>query len=394
VPEIRKRVTYANVMSTIAVVLAMGGATAVAATTLGKNSVGTKQLKQSAVTGAKVLDGSLEGVDINLSTLGKVPSALVADSVTAAQTAVNADHARTADTAGRAAQATTADSAINAGHAKTADEAARATRANTADTATDAEHALTADDAAHAAEADNVNHAADADHADDADHATNADRAARADRVDRADNADRADRATNADHADRATNADRADRATNADRADSAARADRADNADRADRAARADNADRADRATNADRADRATSADRATEADRATRAGALDAPERPHAVGGNGEPPFENGWTNVNSLEPTKFYIDRQGRVYLQGRVRQASGNETTIFHVPPAYAPANFQLFSILTVANGNALPGSVLITPSGQVEFNGGTSAAVFLNGISWRAASSEP
>lgn len=52
--QIRKRLTYANVMSTIAVFLVVGGATAFAASELAKNSVGTKQLKGSAVTAGKI----------------------------------------------------------------------------------------------------------------------------------------------------------------------------------------------------------------------------------------------------------------------------------------------------------------------------------------------------
>ena len=91
----RKRLTYANVMSSIAVFLVLGGATAIAANQLGKNTVGSKQLKaksvttakikkeavttnklkKSAVNSSKVKDGSLTGTDINLSTLGTVPSA-------------------------------------------------------------------------------------------------------------------------------------------------------------------------------------------------------------------------------------------------------------------------------------------------------------------------------
>jgi hypothetical protein len=54
VKQIRKRLTYANVMSTIAVFLVVGGASALAATQLAKNSVGTKQLKSNAVTTAKI----------------------------------------------------------------------------------------------------------------------------------------------------------------------------------------------------------------------------------------------------------------------------------------------------------------------------------------------------
>jgi hypothetical protein len=54
VKQIRKRLTYANVMSSIAVFLVLGGATALAAGQLAKNSVGKKQLKANAVTTAKL----------------------------------------------------------------------------------------------------------------------------------------------------------------------------------------------------------------------------------------------------------------------------------------------------------------------------------------------------
>lgn len=50
--QIRKRLTYANVMSSIAVFLVIGGATAFAA--LGKNTVGTKQLKRNSVKVGKL----------------------------------------------------------------------------------------------------------------------------------------------------------------------------------------------------------------------------------------------------------------------------------------------------------------------------------------------------
>src|SRR5258706_6700210 len=56
--RLRKRLTYANVMSSIAVFVVLGGG-AYAATTLPKNSVGSKQIKASAVTSSKVKDGAL-----------------------------------------------------------------------------------------------------------------------------------------------------------------------------------------------------------------------------------------------------------------------------------------------------------------------------------------------
>lgn len=54
--QIRKRVTYANVMSSIAVFLVLGGGAAIAAG-LAKNSVGSKQLKKNAVTETKIKNG-------------------------------------------------------------------------------------------------------------------------------------------------------------------------------------------------------------------------------------------------------------------------------------------------------------------------------------------------
>jgi hypothetical protein len=102
----RKRLTYANVMSSLAVFLILGGATAIAANQLGKKTVGAKQLKANAVTtakikkeavttkkikakavdGSKVKDASLTGADINLSTVGTVPSAADANNVNTVKT--------------------------------------------------------------------------------------------------------------------------------------------------------------------------------------------------------------------------------------------------------------------------------------------------------------------
>ena len=55
--KIRQRLTYANVMSSIAVFLVIGGATAFAA--LGKNTVGSKQLKKNAVTTKKIKNNAV-----------------------------------------------------------------------------------------------------------------------------------------------------------------------------------------------------------------------------------------------------------------------------------------------------------------------------------------------
>jgi len=64
VKQIKKRLTYANVMSSIAVFLVLGGGAAFAAGQLGKNSVGSKQLKKNAVTTAKIKNGAVTGAKV------------------------------------------------------------------------------------------------------------------------------------------------------------------------------------------------------------------------------------------------------------------------------------------------------------------------------------------
>jgi hypothetical protein len=71
---VRRHLTYANVMATVAVFLALGGG-ALAATKLARNSVGARQLQNGSVNGSKVADNSLTGADINAGTLGQVPRA-------------------------------------------------------------------------------------------------------------------------------------------------------------------------------------------------------------------------------------------------------------------------------------------------------------------------------
>ena len=89
--QIRKRLTYANVMSSIAVFLVLGGATAIAAQKIGKsdlkaNSVTTAKIKRNAVTAAKIRNNAVTtnklrneavtGAKVNEATLAAVPSAL------------------------------------------------------------------------------------------------------------------------------------------------------------------------------------------------------------------------------------------------------------------------------------------------------------------------------
>ncbi len=82
--HIRRRLTYANVMSSIAVFLILGGATAFAAQKIGANeikanSIGTGKVKKEAITTSKIKNGAVTGAKVNLGSLGKVPSASSAD---------------------------------------------------------------------------------------------------------------------------------------------------------------------------------------------------------------------------------------------------------------------------------------------------------------------------
>jgi hypothetical protein len=111
--RLRPRLTFANVVSVLALFVALGG-TAAAVTQLPANSVGTKQLKQSAVTGGKIHgnaiksgkvgDDSLTGDDIEESSLKTVPYAHQADDAANAILAQHAGTAGNAETAGNANQ--------------------------------------------------------------------------------------------------------------------------------------------------------------------------------------------------------------------------------------------------------------------------------------------------
>lgn len=105
---LRERLTYANVVATVALVLAVtGGATAIALS-LPKNSVTSKQLAKGAVKNPDIAKGAVTGDKVKTATLGKVPLAAHADS---------ADTAGSAGSATNAAHAAVADALANPGGA-------------------------------------------------------------------------------------------------------------------------------------------------------------------------------------------------------------------------------------------------------------------------------------
>ncbi len=114
--HLRRHLTYANVMASIAVFLALGGAAYAAAKINGNkivnHTIAAKKLKKKTLTSKQVRKNALKGSVIKESTLGTVPRAKSAQSAT---TATNAGHAETAATADYATGAGTAGDAETLG---------------------------------------------------------------------------------------------------------------------------------------------------------------------------------------------------------------------------------------------------------------------------------------
>jgi hypothetical protein len=106
--RIQGRVTFANVVSLLALFVALGGTAWAAAL------ITSKQIKNRTIRKIDVKKNTLSGVEIKESTLGLVPQAGHANSATSANRANTATSANTANTASSAGNANSADSAKNA----------------------------------------------------------------------------------------------------------------------------------------------------------------------------------------------------------------------------------------------------------------------------------------
>lgn len=120
--RLRRHLSYANVMATVAVFLALGGVSYAATQINGKNivkhSIGAGKLKKKTLGSKQVKKNSLRGSVIDESTLKIVPQARSANTATSASTATSATTAQTAQTA---TSATTAQTAKTAGVAEEAE---------------------------------------------------------------------------------------------------------------------------------------------------------------------------------------------------------------------------------------------------------------------------------
>lgn len=122
----RPRLTYANIVATIALFAALGGVS-YAATTLPSNSVGSKQIQAEAVRTGKLAEDAVTASKLSQGVRNRIADAAATPAATSAPESVK--HAETSDMAATANTAVSADTAKDAealggqpaGHYLTAD---------------------------------------------------------------------------------------------------------------------------------------------------------------------------------------------------------------------------------------------------------------------------------
>ena len=122
--------------------------------------------------------------------------------------------------------------------------------------------------------------------------------------------------------------------------------------------------------------ADTAASADTAANASRLqgkpASAFASTTSEPYHEVGAPGEPAFQNGWANFDTINFTTagFYKDPLGVVHLKGTLVNAADNSIA-FQLPPGYRPSKQHLMPMGSEAPN---PGGVPVAAKLEVESDG--------------------
>jgi hypothetical protein len=110
------RLTYANVVATLALFLVLSGGAAYAASHLGKNSVGTRQLKKGSISTAKLKNGAVTAAKIAAGVIPQVqagtapPTKIDPSSLGTVPDATHADTAGNAEQLGGAPPSTYRDS--------------------------------------------------------------------------------------------------------------------------------------------------------------------------------------------------------------------------------------------------------------------------------------------
>lgn len=104
---------------------------------------------------------------------------------------------------------------------------------------------------------------------------------------------------------------------------------------------------------------------------------------ETPHAVGGAGEPAFQNAWVNLGGgFRSARFWKDPTGMVYVEGVVQLggvAIGAGGTVFTLPAGYRPAEDMIFG----TNSNNAHGRITVRTGGEVEASVGSNVNFSIN-----------
>jgi hypothetical protein len=98
--------------------------------------------------------------------------------------------------------------------------------------------------------------------------------------------------------------------------------------------------------------------------------------------------PTFENNWVNydINVFNPTGYYKDTSGRVYLRGLIKAGTvGNNIAVFTLPAGYRPYKQCIF----IVDATGAYGRVDIFENGKVIVLVGNNTYVTLDGISFFA-----
>lgn len=100
--------------------------------------------------------------------------------------------------------------------------------------------------------------------------------------------------------------------------------------------------------------------------------------------VGEAGAPAFQNGWVNYDTNWDQARYYRSNGRVYLQGLVKNGTAG-TGIFTLPVGFRPAKRALFP----ADGSGGYGRVDVLANGEVRHIAGGNAHFSLSNVAFRA-----
>jgi hypothetical protein len=106
------------------------------------------------------------------------------------------------------------------------------------------------------------------------------------------------------------------------------------------------------------------------------------------HAVGGTGEPAFQNSWVNFGSTyAPARFRKDINGWVTLDGLVKNGTIN-TVAFTLPVGYRPATNE--ELTQVVKSGAGTGAIEVQADGDVVAFTASNSSFSLAGIRFKAA----